>query len=65
MKKNVIDEAILISKVYLYNYEQKKIFKKKLIKKNKIIYNLSKANFKLKEEINNIIGYNKYYILKY
>tara|TARA_Y100000389_G_C17443382_1_gene510046 strand:+ start:676 stop:873 length:198 start_codon:yes stop_codon:yes gene_type:complete len=65
MKKNVIDEAILISKVYLYNYEQEQIFKKKLIKKNKIIYNLSKANFKLKEEINNIIGYNKYYILKY
>ena len=54
----------ILSKIYLYNCEQKKLFNKKLQKKNKIIHNLSKTNFNLKEQINTLLGYNKYYIAR-
>ena len=64
MIKNRIDDAILFSKVYIYNYEQEQLLKKKLQKKNKIIHNLSKTNFNLKEEINKLLGYKKYYIAR-
>ena len=64
MIKNRIDDAILFSKVYIYNYEQEQLLKKKLQKKNKIIHNLSKTNFNLKEEINKLLGYRKYYIAR-
>ena len=64
MRKNRIDDTILVSKIYLYNYEQEQIFKRKLIKKNKIIHNLSKTNFDLKEQINTLLGYKKYYIAR-
>lgn len=64
MIKNRIDDAILFSKVYIYNYEKEQLLKKKLQKKNKIIYNLSQTNFNLKEEINKLLGYKKYYIAR-
>ena len=54
MKNNRINEAILFSQVYLYNYDQEQLLKKKLTKKNKIIHNLSKKNFELKEQINKL-----------
>ena len=64
MIKNRIDDAILFSKVYIYNYEQEQLLKKKLQKKNKIIHNLSKTNFNLKDQINILLGYRKYYIAR-
>lgn len=64
MKNNRINEAILFAQVYLYNYDQEQLLKKKLIKKNKIIHNLSKKNFELKEQINKLEGYTKYYIAR-
>ena len=35
MIKNRIDDAILFSKVYIYNYDQEQLLKKKLQKKIK------------------------------
>lgn len=59
IKKN-LDDAIIMSKIYLKNFEIEKKYKNKLIKRNKTIGNLKKTNEKLKKEINELLNYVKY-----
>ena len=59
-KKKNIDDAILMSKIYLKNFDIETKYKKKLIKRNKTIGNLKKTIEKLKKEINEMLNYIKY-----
>lgn len=55
-----LNDAIIFSKIYLNNYELNNFYKNKIIKKNKIISNLQKTNYKLKNEINELLQFKKY-----
>ena len=59
-KKKNINDAILMSKIYLKNFDIETKYKNKLIKRNKTIGNLKKTIEKLKKEINEMLNYKKY-----
>ena len=60
MNKRYVYDTILLSKFYIEKSEADKRHKSKLIKKNKIIGNLQKTVQKLKNEINDLLKFNKY-----
>lgn len=51
---------ILCAKVCLFQLDEIEILRKKLIKKNKIIGNLQKANYSLKNLLNETLGTYKF-----
>ena len=51
---------IINAKLLISQFEELKCLKQKLIKKNKIIGNLQKANYSLKNLLNETIGSYKY-----
>jgi len=56
-------KSIIEAKCYELYYKEFQKFKKKLIKRNKTIFNLQKINYKLKKEINELLKKEKYAII--